>query len=171
MPAKIRPAPVAPRAFARRLVAAFGLAALAAGCDQAELQDAFEVAARRPPNGYTQTDAGGQVVANDPDDWRTSPAYAGRASVRPVYPNPSGDGLPFTLDVSILAFDGPPGGVVVRGYDGAGRPFVLADLRENQPGTYALPFSPLRFPSRGLHRVLVQDGLGGLISYGDVVVP
>ena len=164
MPAKIRPLPVA------LLLAALGAGAALAGCDQAELQDRFEQDARRLPGGYTATNAGGEVLTPDADDWRTAPAYAGRAAVRPVYPNPSGDGLPFTLDVSILTFDGPPG-VVVRSYDAADRPFVLAELRETQPGNYSLSFSALRFPGRGLHRVLVQDGLGGLISYGDVLVP
>ncbi|MEM1269750.1 MAG: hypothetical protein AAGI08_06850 [Bacteroidota bacterium] len=168
-----------------RSVVALFLSVLWIGCDTVDRQRAFEEDADLPPTGITQTDAGGRVVENsegnavqlDEDDWRVSPAYVGILRFNPAYPNPSGFGL-ITVEVVIQQFDGVPGGIVLRGFNTAGR---LVELDRNvdasQPGTYALFFNPSQLSAsgdissvRGLNRIFLFDGQSTLLTYGDILV-
>lgn len=178
MPIKIRPAARAPRRPGTRrstLAAACALAlvgaAALAGCDAARQQDAFADAAGRVPTGYAEFDALGTPGASrDDDDWRTAPVYAGRLSVKPIYPNPTRGGEPVTLEITVLTFEGGPGALAVRARNTTGRLVTLDEVRTSGPGVYALSFASALLQGAGLRRVFVFDALGELVSYGDVLV-
>ena len=57
-------------------------------CDAGEDQDDFENQAFSEPNGFTRTNASGEIQSEDDDDWRISPAYFGRVVIDPAFPNP-----------------------------------------------------------------------------------
>ncbi len=153
------------------------LGLLVGACDSQNLQESFVREASQPPSGYTQTDARGQVLRVDPDDWRTAPVFAGVIRFNPAYPNPT-RGEAVTLPFTVLQFNVFAGGLIVRGYTDTGR-FVLLDEEPeaSQPGAYAFVFSPHALSSsgdiatiRGLHRIFVFDARGELVTYGDIMI-
>ncbi|MDX1741360.1 MAG: hypothetical protein R3178_08715, partial [Rhodothermales bacterium] len=87
---------------------------LLAACDSTDSQDDFVKAAQAPPAGFTTTDASGQVIAEDTDDWRTSPFFVGKVVVNPAYPNPGGAATTVTVPIRILQFDDLTGGLLLR---------------------------------------------------------
>lgn len=139
------------------------------GCDAQKLQDDFAEAANRAPSGYTSTDRTGAVQNEDADDWRTAPLYAGKVRVSPAYPNPTA-GETVVVAVSILEFGGLPGGLTLQAYGAGGRLVVLDVLRDTQPGTYLLSFSPAAIGRADLVRVFLLDGSREFVSYGDVLL-
>ncbi len=153
-----------------RVLVVILLVFLAAGCDTTSQQDDFAEDASSPPSGYSRTDESGVEVEADNDDWRTSPVYAGKVSVRPAYPNPVSAGEFVTVPVTITAF-----GTVYA-------PLQLETLRDGRlitldqidqaadPGAYVFTFSAAQFGVRGLHRVFIFDGVGEIVSYGDIMV-
>jgi hypothetical protein len=155
------------------------LALLIAGCDSQADQAEFEADANLPPSGIAATDENGTLISDDPDDWRTSPTFAGVVRFDPAYPNPT-PRQEVTLPVIVQQFNALPGGLELRGFDDTGRLTLLDDLPQaTQPGAYTFVFSPLQFSPtgdlnaiRGLHRVFVFSRLGSreVISYGDVQV-
>jgi len=151
--------------------------AFTSGCDTQDLQEEFIQAASSAPSGFTHTTPEGEVLEEDPDDWRTAPIFVGSIRFRPAYPNPT-SGEPVTLPFSVLQFNAFPGGLVLRGYDNTGR-FVLLDEEPeaSQPGSYAFFFTPDRLSAsgdltaaQGLHRLFVFDARGELVTYGDLMV-
>jgi hypothetical protein len=149
------------------------------GCDSQEAQLEFENDSNLPPNGIVVTDEDGVILQDDPDDWRTSPAFAGIARFDPAYANPTTGDL-ITIPVVIQQFNALPGGLELRGFDDTGRLTLLDELPQaTQPGAYTFVFSPSQFSItgseasiRGLHRVFVFGILGSseVISYGDILV-
>jgi hypothetical protein len=146
------------------------LAVLVGACDSQGQQNEFVDDAELPPSGDTTTDILGEVLTEDRDDWRTSPIYAGKIRVDPVYPNPSA-GQFVTIPVSVLEFGGGQGGVVLRAEDNQGSLRLIDELLDaQQPGAYILRFSPSALGRTGLIRLFIFDRLGELISYGDLKV-
>lgn len=155
------------------------LAAALAGCDSQEAQLEFENDANMPPSGIVVTDDNGTIISDDPDDWRTSPSFAGIVRFDPAYANPTSGDL-ITLPVVVQQFNALPGGLELRGHDDTGRLTLLDDLPQaTQPGAYAFIFSPAQFSAtgdlnsvRGLHRVFVFGirGASEVVSYGDILV-
>lgn len=151
----------------------------AMGCDSQEAQLEFENDANMPPSGFASTDENGTILHDDPDDWRTSPNFAGVARFEPAYPNPTNGGL-VTVPVIVQDFNALPGGLELRGFDDTGRLTLLDDLPQaTQPGAYTFIFSPTQFSVTGdlsavggLHRVFVFGILGSseIVSYGDIMV-
>ena len=151
----------------------------ATGCDSSGAQLQFEDEANRPPSGIVVTDENGTILDDDPDDWRTSPAFAGIVRFEPAYANPTGDAL-ITIPVIVQQFNALPGGLELRARDDAGRLTLLDNLPQaTQPGAYTFVFSPSQFSvtgditaARGLHRVFVFGILGTseIVSYGDILV-
>jgi hypothetical protein len=149
------------------------------GCDSQEDQAAFDRDANLPASGIVVTDENGTILSDDPDDWRTSPAFAGVVRFEPAYPNPTSVDL-ITIPVVVQQFNALPGGLELRGFDDTGRLTLLDDLPQaTQPGAYTFVFSPSQFSVigdreaiRGLHRVFVFGILGTneIISYGDIQV-
>lgn len=145
------------------------VALLVLGCDTGALQDQFADDAGRVPAGYTATDRNGGVQEEDPDDWRTSPVYAGKVRLDPAFPNPN-SGESVTLTVSILEFGGVQGGLYLRARQNNGALVLLDALQDDAPGTYLLTFSPAALARAGLVRVFLFDARGEIVSYGDVLL-
>ncbi len=154
----------------RRLLLLAALVGSTAGCDStnSEAQALFEAQALSIPSGFTRTTATGEVLATDADDWRIGPGYATRViAVDPIYPNPIRSGAFATLPVNT---SGTRGGLVLAVLQSDGRLRTLdTEPTATQPGLPTLGF----FGSEvgvveGLYRLLLLDGSGGIVSYGDV---
>jgi hypothetical protein len=141
-----------------------------AGCDTQEAQNEFLDQAAAPPRGYTATDADGNVLERDEDDWRTAPTFIGDVSVSPAFPNPVTDGF-VTIPFNVSQFDRIVGGLELYARDGSGRLVRLDEVLEaNVPGSYIFSFSPGLIGDDGLQRVFISDGQGLLVSYGDIFI-
>lgn len=161
-----------PRAPNAPLFVAVVIVALTAGCDTHRLQDSFADEAARAPEGYTETTVEGEVLVDDPDDWRTSPVYRGRITVDPAFPNPVSTTF-LTVSLTVIDFQAiTGGGFTLRAYDSSGRNLIaLAQpIIISGPGGYAFSFSPGQLQTKGLHRVFIFDLGGEIVSYGDVLV-
>ena len=161
----------------------FGVLAAAttlAACDTAGLQADFRIAALAPPMGFTRTDAAGAVVGTaDPDDWRTAPIYGPAAvtsvDVQPIYPNPASGVVTLVVNVRSGTI---VGGVRVVGYvEREGQlptTFTLADEPDGRGPVIVTSFNLASSPGfrqgGGLRRVVLFDGQGDVISYGDLMV-
>ncbi len=165
-----------PRIFMLSL--AFCLAISA--CDDRSAQDAFEREANQAATGISRTDATGRVIQSDPDDWRIAPFFQGFLEIQAVpYPNPSTGGR-FTMELWITGVDAVQGleiytphstqpGTLLFVYEEPTVPLQTGVLTvEIEPSS----LSPLRdyATARGLHRILVFDRNGNLITYGDLQV-
>lgn len=143
------------------------------GCDTRQQED-FLNAAFQPPEGFTRTDENGQVLSEDPDDWRVAPAYRGYLRFDPAYPNPVSGGevrLPFHV------FSSLSGALTLWANNVEGRMQLLDEYSSlTQPGTYVFTFDPsVLAPDRdwrrlqGLHRLYIYRG-DELVSYGDLMI-
>lgn len=155
-----------------RFPAAVLLAALTLpGCDQVEAQSDFERDARALPSGITRTGAQGAVLSTDPDDWRLGPVFAGRASVQPFFPNPLPQGSAIgRISVTLFAPDGAPVGLVLYARSSTGTLRRLDERATPGLGTYELVATAGMLGSVGLHRLVVADAFGEVVTYGDVQV-
>jgi hypothetical protein len=153
------------------------------GCDTSDAQRQFEFDASAPPSGITQTDQDGNVIGEpDPDDWRSAPLFPS-VTVQPAFPNPvpAVFTAPVTVDVSVPFTSAITGGLVLLVIDNRqqGRFAAVLDF---VPPESIFTLNSLRFTRSdlqialnlpdpaGLYRLLVQDGTGRLISYGDVQI-
>ncbi|MDE2834111.1 MAG: hypothetical protein OXM02_06280 [Bacteroidota bacterium] len=141
-------------------------------CDTAvEEEQAFQDAAFLAPSGFTATSDRGDVLSDDPDDWRISPAYFERLVIDPAFPNPASAGTNVALPIRVRISDTVQGGLELVSYDSNRIPRLLdrvADARS--PGAYVLRFMPQVLGVTGLVRIYVLDNAGGLISYGDIMI-
>ncbi|GIV61572.1 hypothetical protein GQ464_001375 [Rhodocaloribacter litoris] len=144
-----------------------------AACDtQRDEQEAFVAMAERSPEGFARTDAAGNILQDDPDDWRTAPFFAGKISFRPPYPNPT-RGEPVTLPFVTLEFNAVSNRMVLRTRDPADprRLLLLAEVNNAaETGGHEFRFSPIQIGVTGLHRLFVFDATGELVTYGDVML-
>lgn len=154
----------------RQVIVAAAVLLTFAACDTQEQQDEFAEQASRPPSDFARTDEGGEVLAEDEDDWRTAPIYAGQISVRPAYPNPAAPSEFVTIPVTVTSFGevrAPLHAETLRD----DRLYELSHIDQAaDPGAFVFNFSAAEFGSRGLHRVYIFDGVGEIVSYGDVMV-
>lgn len=168
-----------------RLVALPALLALAlgaGGCDAFDEQQAFREAAFGVPNGIFRTTDGENALNGeaDPDDWRSAPLY-GPASdpsivvTRRASPNPAPREETVLISVRVTGFGGVPGGLRLVGFV-PGRPLVELARTSGavSNGPYNFEFSAgLLLTSTGeggLRRVVLLDGQGEPVTYGDVLV-
>ncbi len=151
---------------------AFLLAIVSSGCDTQGAQSDFIDEAGLPPSGITMildNTFGGTVCSVDDDDWRTSPVYNGTILIeRGATPNPASSAL-VTISVRILQFDRVRGSLTLRAF-GAGETLMFLDtlLETSAPGEYLLQFNSSLLQENGLHRLFIFDGVGELVSYGDI---
>lgn len=143
---------------------------LLGGCDSNDQQDEFAEQASRPPSGITRVDASGEVLEVDEDDWRTAPVYRGEIRLDPAEPNPVSIGEFVTVRVVVTVFDAvhAPLRIETR-RDNRLRTLDVID-RAADPGAYVFTFPASAIGSAGIHRLFVFDGVGEIVSYGDVVV-
>ena len=146
------------------------IALLLSSCDSTSSQEEFIKAASSPPSGFTETDASGDVVSEDKDDWRTAPFFVGKVVVDPAYPNPVEAAATVTIPVRILQFEDLSGRISLR-VDVRDR-FVLLDelLDTSSPGVHIFLFNASVIEDRGLHRLLILDQFSEIISYGDLMI-
>ncbi len=124
---------------------------------------------------FTETDAAGNILRIDPDDWRIQERFRNEVRVRPPFPNPTANGI-----VSLIVeynTTAPLGRIDVLSTNTAGNPIFIA--RWNVAisfGTefYRLNLAPLAVSGnlnelRGrLFRIRLLDSFGNLITYGDI---
>ena len=148
-----------------------------AGCDASDAQGEFELAASQPPSGIARTDAQGNLLSDDPDDWRTAPLYATsffRVTIRP-YPNPVSyaGGQPVVMQVQ--TGDAIPGGLRLVPYENGRR----GQFTSNQtvavpgPGAYTFTFYPseiLGAQPGDFWRLVLFDGQSHVVTYGDLQI-
>ena len=145
------------------------------GCDNQGAQEDFIAEAGQLPAGITRildSNSGGTICSEDPDDWRTSPIYSGIILVeRPPSPNPVGGSSLVTITVRVLQFDRVRGSLLLRAF-GAANTLISLDtiIDASSPGEYVFQFSPSLLTENGLHRLFIFDALGELVSYGDLEV-
>ena len=171
-----------PTPLAVRLLLALPLA-LVAACDGSTVgaQQAFEdEALLSPVSGITRTDANGRVEARDPSDWRIAPAYVNRVEfIGTPFPNPVRYGQDVSVPVNTA---GVPGGLrlVLLEEDpqtGSLDLVALRDPRSECPGgagpdncLFYVSASQIGLSGPGLYRLVLLDGVNGIVSYGDVEV-
>ena len=142
------------------------------GCDtNAEQEEAFKDAAFRMPSGFTETTERGDVVSDDPDDWRVSPSYFQRLVIDPAFPNPASVGISVAIPIRVRLSDTVQGGLDLVSYDANRIPRLLDRVEDaRSPGAYVFRFMPGVLGTTGLKRVYVLDTAGGLVSYGDIMI-
>ncbi len=168
-----------PRPYAR-FAAALALAALLPACDAFEQQNAFRLAALAEPSGITRTDTEGNVLDTDPNDWRVSPLYGPAADIRvsvvsPAYPNPAQEDDLVTLRLLVEGASIPGGLSLVGLVEQDGR-LRYVELDPGQPGQGFVDFAfrPAQqftfAQGGGLRRLVVFDGQGEPVTYGDLLI-
>lgn len=162
---------------AAAFLAAFALILLAA-CSGQEDQREFEREALQPPQGFTRTDGNGNIEpgGEDPDDWRTSPFFQGLVDVDPAFPNPvlSTDNVHIRFEITTVDANINRVTAFVLHEDGTMPDLDSVDSSPLQFGYHFLNFPAQRLARfqdpRGLHRILLYDGRGNIVSYGDIMV-
>lgn len=145
-------------------------------CNQASDQRDFERAAFSLPEGITETDERGEIINNDPDDWRIAPFFQGLVEVDPAYPNPVQSTDQFSLDVIVTGVESVSGLIVYAYYENNNIRNVYNDLRRPiPPGLTSIPISALdvarfRENPQGIYRIILLDSNENIISYGDIRV-
>ncbi len=146
------------------------LALCTVSCDSSDSQDDFLKDATAPPSGITRTDASGQVVSEDRDDWRTAPFFVGKVIVDPAFPNPTPVGGTVTIPLRILQFEDLSGRLSLR--VDVDDDFRLLDelLDTSSPGARIFQFSAAQINRAGLHRLFILDDFNEIVSYGDLLI-
>lgn len=154
------------------------LAILISGCGRDSDQEQFEREAFGQPENFTRTSSSGEILSEDPDDWRIAPMFQGFIDVnQPPFPNPS-TGTRFRMELLITGLESI-NGVEVYARDEFGRPFrIYTDQRRPlPPGITELMIEPswltttgLYSNAIGLHRIFIYDANGNMITYGDLKV-
>lgn len=164
------------------LIFIFVSSAIIFGCDSYDdAQREFERQAMQAPEGITETNANGEVRSEDPDDWRISPMYDRLLEVTvPAYPNPTQNDQVF-IELNIFNIEAVNGLSVETFQENFGQQYfrvLYVDERSPLPTGYTtIEISPVEFSPQnsyedaiGIHRVLIYDRRGNLITYGDVEV-
>ncbi len=147
-------------------------------CSSSDEQREFESEAFRDPSGITQTNAQGEVIADDPDDWRVSPFYQGLIEIQSPFQNPAQLGTPVNFEVRVTGVQGVNGlDVRVRYPNGNLGNIYTSTQNPLDPGITTFQIDPIAFSqdgsdnlARGLHRLFFFDFDQRLISYGDIEV-
>lgn len=145
-------------------------------CNQNDEQRKFEEEVFSLPENITETNGNGEIVEGheDPNDWRIAPFFQGVVDVDIPFPNPLLTNQQLNLYVRPYYID------TINGL----RIYVLSEnqnlrlLREDPrsplpPGPVyfslkALEIAQIPANPQGLYRIIIQDGQGAIISYGDV---
>lgn len=154
------------------LVVAAALALVLSSCDVQGQQSDFVDEAGLPASGITMildNAFGGDVCSEDEDDWRVSPVYNGVIRIeRGAAPNPASSAL-VTIDFTVLQLSRIRGSLSLRAF-GSANTFITLDtvLDASSPGGYVFQFNSSVLQENGLHRLYIFDGVGELVSYGDI---
>ena len=161
------------------------VALLYTGCSKSDDQRQFEREALVTDNNITRTTNNGDVdsLETDPNDWRIGPMYQGLINIgnfsepQPPFPNPVG----FNSTLHIYLTQLTPDEVNILEI------YKLTEFNDRQvvklydEFEINSTFNDLRIPAHliadgegsganGTYRILIYDGRGNLITYGDVEV-
>ncbi|MEM6327163.1 MAG: hypothetical protein AAF791_08595 [Bacteroidota bacterium] len=156
--------------MSRLALVAFAL--LFASCDAVsvgEAQRQFEFVAIGTPDGYTNTDAQGRVLTRDTADWQTAPLFLSSFTLTfPPYPNPASP----TQSVQFAGVYSAGGtGLVPYRVNARGDLIRIQGISGTLDGTAPLfSFPAGQLGETGLHRVVLTDLQGRIVTYGDVLV-
>tara|TARA_R110002126_G_scaffold1684_1_gene9999 strand:+ start:2842 stop:3339 length:498 start_codon:yes stop_codon:yes gene_type:complete len=147
-------------------------------CTSNDAQREFENDAYQNPSGITQTTVQGEVISEDPDDWRISPFFQGLVEVIPPFQNPAQLGTAINFEIQITGVQGVSGlDVRVRFPNGAFSSLYTSTSSQLEPGLTTFQIDPIALSqdgsdnlARGLHRIFFFDFNQRLISYGDIEV-
>ncbi len=159
---------------------------LVAGCSKSDDQREFENQSLSAPNDYTETPTEGEIINNDPDDWRVSPMYQSRiyigtgiSSFEPPYPNP----LNYNQDLNIFIYVSNVDNLdEIRVYSFETNPntseqFVTLEDNISSPSLVSIRLSgqeisgqPGGSEANGLYRIRILDGNLNVITYGDIKI-
>ena len=154
--------------------------AISKGCSGQDDQREFERQALQPPDGFTQTDGNGSVVngLEDPDDWRTSPFYAGYIEFDPAWPNPALTTDAITIRFRVVTTDADLQLLRAEVYHPRDNRLAELDRIESPPGfgEAQFRFSPASLTRAGeqipdgLYRIIITEERGNIVTYGDVKI-
>jgi len=150
-------------------------------CSQNDDQREFEQQAFQLPENITETSESGEIISEDPDDWRTAPFFQGLVFVNPPFPNPVLTSNQLQINVEITGIEAVSGLSVIvlieGGINGEFRPIYTDTQSPMPPGLTTININPVQLgrfntveSARGLHRLILVDGRENVISYGDVLV-
>lgn len=157
---------------------------LISACSKSDDQREFENQALSEPQGITETDTEGNVINDDPDDWRISPMYQGLITIgtpdnQPPFPNP----LYFNKDLEI--------NIYIRSLETLNRLEIYAfelpseansptiavrdDISSPTLETFTLSGQLISGSSggsqaSGLYRIIIYDGQQNVVTYGDIQI-
>lgn len=149
------------------------------GCTRNDAQREFEEEAYSAPNNYTETAPNnGEVLSNDPDDWRTSPRFQGFINVVPPFPNPVSTNQNIQFQLDVIAQGSVNGLLVYILFQNGDRKVLYEDFDPLPQSLYdfQIPAASLSEfdgspeSARGLKRIYLFDLNNRLISYGDILV-
>lgn len=151
------------------------------GCSKSDDQRKFENEALTAPQNITETNDQGEIVNEDPDDWRVGPMYRGLINIGSAdseapHPNPLGYNQNITIWINFNVSD-PVDAIEIR-------KFRLPSDRNYPQLRYLQNDQLVRNniitiegqliaegsgdSGRGDYRIMIYDGNQNLISYGDV---
>lgn len=146
-------------------------------CSKSDDQRRFEDEASVEPQGITETTASGEVLAEDPGDWRISPMYQGLITVQPAYPNP----VDFNANLILQVDFNVPNAVSYIGIYYFELPTIPFGPIEQLDQSNLMTFNTITIPASAFasesggssgstrtFRILIYDGNENLITYGDV---
>ncbi|ACF12553.1 hypothetical protein Ctha_0082 [Chloroherpeton thalassium ATCC 35110] len=146
---------------------------LAAGCsvgtDEEDISNSSD-------GEITETDATGNVVDEDSNDWRIQNYFKNNVYIKPAYPNPTSNGI-VTITMTFIA-NIPESGVYIYANNINSVGVFLYQLPDVSYGAKTFSFSLVGLsPSSSLtqiqgkqFRLRIYDGMGRLISFGDVEI-
>lgn len=144
------------------------------GCSQNSDQRDFEKQAFSEPAGITVTNERGDVISQDPDDWRIAPFFQGDIElITPPFPNPVQTNDRLTINIQVNFLD-RISGIYIRVfrfgnfYEIDGRPQVSTGIT-----TFILDPKIIAggIPNpQGLYRLIIQDENENVITYGDIEI-
>lgn len=162
----------------------FFIGCLLVGCSKSDEQRQFENEALRTPQGITETDDQGDIINEDPDDWRIGPMYRGLIDIgssnsEAPYPNPLGYNQNITIWISFNVSD-PVEAIEIRKFRSPDDPnYPQLRYLQNDQLTRdniitiegQLIAEGAGEAGRGDYRIMIYDSNQNLISYGDVRIP
>lgn len=155
------------------------LSASIMSCTRNDAQREFEQEAYSAPNNYTETASNnGEVLNNDPDDWRTSPRFQGFVNVVPPFPNPVSTNQNIRVQLDVIAQGSVNGLLVYMRFDNGEQKIIYEDFEPIPAGLYDFQISASQLAqfdgspgtARGLQRIYLFDTNNRMISYGDISV-
>ncbi|MDX1419162.1 MAG: hypothetical protein R3181_04290 [Rubricoccaceae bacterium] len=153
------------------------LALALAGCGSSEAQAEFELDAAQAASGIARTDAQGNLLSDDPNDWRTAPLYATsffQVTRRP-FPNPVSFSSGAVVIMEVTTGDAIPGGLRLVPFENGRRSRFTSEQTcfVGGPDICVFDFFPSEIEGAqpgDLWRLILFDGQGNVVTYGDLQI-